>query len=660
LMYPVAAPEEGRAARRTMRFLDRCRDNLMQRNPAWRELVEIEFSGSHATTVAHLDRMRHDLRLIFKLSPPLAILLLLLVFRKLEVIFFIALPPVLGLLWTLGMASWAFGEISVVTAALLLMNFAIGLQYNLHLYHRFTLELYRTQNYYRALTRSHQETGRGVLASAVVVALLFTLLFATSQLGVEDWRGLVHNLSDARGFGQLGLVAAGGILLNLAACLLTIPALAAIKHLLARGRIKPVGLFHFHLSRLYEPALSKPRAMLGVMLLISVFLGYRALELEFRPRFAAISPFFFRTEPAEEIVAAETSVPRPGRPIIALVNGPSLQEVLERNDRLYKNLRSLKGSYNILAYDSLRTTLPSIRSQIASLDELAQLDLKPLSRATQKASRSVGLKPTVYEPFLEALRSFKEQAATPDVLDFTLDEDDVFIATVQRYITHKASKRYYVATAIYPHANGFNPWRIRPLEEELRSGVGELEFIGDPVFERALSRLFKFNLAIMILLSAVTIAVALVLHFHGLRVALLTFVPILAAIIWVCGLMSLAGLGIHFFTILPIPLLLSLGMDNALQLTQYLDDRRPCTVRQAMASVGRVPVLTCGMMALLLGTLSLASHPGLRNFGQVVLMGSGAVLIATVMLQPALLQLLGKGQSWRGALGVEEDNSGEP
>jgi len=655
LLYPVLSPENGRDAARTLHFLDDSRDFLFEKHAAWRKVFDIDFSGSLVTTARQLRRMEDDQKLILSFALPLMALLVLLVFRKVEAIFFILVPPVVGLAWTLGLATLVFGGIASVTALLLLIILAIGLQYSVHLYHRFILELYRSHNYYRALSRAYVETGRGILASAVVVALLFFFICVAALRGVEDWRGLLHILRDSRGYGQLGLVAGLGILCNLSACLLALPMLAAIKHALARGRIKPVHLYRFGLKRFYGPALDNPRATVGILLLVCVFFGYHARDLDFYPRFASITPFFLTLEsrPRPD-VADKAGYPQPGRPIIAVVRGRTWQETLERNDQLYQNLCALGEQSNMLCFDSLRTVLPSLRSQKASLDTLNRLDLEPFRRAIDKVSRSVGLKPVVYEPFLEALAALKEMALNPDSIEFDAAAGDSLISAVQRTMTHK-DNTYYVATAIYPRAGGFAPAQLGRLSAALRQGLAGLTLIGDPLIERDLSRLIKVNLAVMILMSIFVIWLALLLHFHSIRFAWLTFLPVVAEVIWLCGMMAIMGLQIHFFTLLAMPLILCLAMDNALQLAQFYRDRQPCSVRHAMVSLGRVVMLSCGLMVLLYGTLALAYYPAVRNFGAVVIYGAAGVSVGTVMLLPALLQLYGRGQPLLETLIVESD-----
>lgn len=645
LVYPVLSQDSARDALRTLRALERVRDFLLQTHPDWADRLTFHFEGSYVETARQLRQLWEQIQLILAISLPLVALLILAVFRKVEAIVFVLFPPFVGGIWTLALATWFFGGISAISTAFLVIIAGLGLQYSIHLYHRFTLELYRRGTYYRALRRSYIETARGVLTSALVVALIFFFLFVTSIPEAEDWGGILRIIRDTRGLAQLGLLAMLGIICNLVACLISIPLLASFKHWLARGRVRAVALYGFGLKRLYESAVLRPRTALVVMLLLCVAAGHNARNLDFYPRFASVAPFFFHldAERADEAIG----FPRPGRPLIAVVEGDTLQVALEKNDRLYRNLRRNAEAFNVLSVDSLRTVLPSQASQEQSIAQLKELDLEPFHKEIARASRQVGLKPQVYQPFIDTLAHFKESVQQPDYLRFSARESQELIQTAQRYVTsrlHDGQTRYYIRTAIYPHAEGFDPHRLDELRQALSEGLDKLTLIGDPLVERRLAGMVKYNLAVLLLISVAVLMGALGLHFRQTRLAWLSFWPLVAEVLLTCGLMAVFGLQIHYFTILAVPLLLGLGLDNALQLTQYYSDRQPCSVRHAMASVGRVCVVTCAATAMLYATLGLVDHPGLRDFGATVLIGCAVVFLCTIILLPALLRLFGLKQ----------------
>ena len=671
LLYPVRSPDDAGEADRTLAYLQESRDYVMEYYESWRDVVDIEFHGSLVETARVIETMRGDLRKILYFIVPLTVLILLLMFRKVEAVLFVLTPPALGLTWTVALATVINGGMSAVAIAFVLVVLAMGLHFSVHLYHRFTMELYRTKNYYRALKLSYVETARGILASAVTMAVIFFLLYLTSVWRADDWTRVFKVAEQASGFAEVGLIAGLCMLFNLAACLLVLPVLAAIKRLMARGRVKPVLMYDFGVERLYEIAIARPRTTLCVVLLGGVLCGIHSRDLTLHSHFVSISPLFYPTA-LEEASTPENDSNRdattttglrdqlPGRPLVAIVQGATQQQALEANDQLYRNLQALdRKQFGVLAVDSLRPVLPSVASQRQSLEQLASLDLQPFETTIGKVSRDVGLKAEVYRPFVDALESFKARSEQPRYLEYSFDESDALISTAQRYLTVKRDDSedlkttYYVRTAIYPAAEGFNRQAIDTLEEKLSANLATLTLIGDPMVERQLEQSIKFNLAVLILVSIFTILCALFFHFRGGRMGWLTFLPIVTEVLGVCGIMAALGLPIHFYSVLAMPLVLCLAMDNALQLSQYYIDRQPCTVRQAMHSVARVVALSCSLIALIYGSLSLVSYSGIRDFGLTVLAATFVIPIVSLLFLPALLKLLGRGQPIIEAMTVE-------
>ncbi len=657
LLYPALSPEDGADALNTLRFAKRCRRFLFERHPDMRDKISVDFQGSIVSTGQGIEKLARELALILWFSISLALLLYLLVFRKFESLFFIALPPAIGFVWTLALARMTFGEVSGVALMFLLIIAAIGLEYTIHLYHRFTLELYRTHHYYRALARSFVETGRGILSSALLMTLLFMILFLLSLSQVGAGQSWIAAFTRASGFARLGLVCGMGIVCNLLACLLALPLMASIKHLLAHGRIKPVPLYRFRLERLYTPAIIRPRATLVVILLVGAVLAVSARRLEFSPDFAAISPFFYRpssgsASPPKTMQAGnpDSELPRPGRPLVAVVSGRTLEEALEQNDRLESNLRNAMPAFGIFSYDSLRWILPSLSTQKASLERLKAIPLDKMRARMLRIAKELKLNPALINPLFNTLRTAQQSAQRPQFIVFGRESSEEFILNVQRHVTHQ-NDRHYVATVIYSGPDGFDQRLIPALQNRLGEGLTSLSLVGDPIIERHLALLLKINLAILILASSFSVVIALVLHFRFMRRSIIALLPILFVLIGLCGTMALGGIQLHFFTLLVLPLILCLAMDHSIQFTQYFYDRQPCSVRLVMQTLGRVLILSCGTIGLFLGTMTLTSNPGLRDFGSALLSGLLILIITISLLLPSLLQLFGKNQpAWQTLL----------
>ena len=129
-------------------------------------------------------------------------------------------PIVVVLVWVLG-AMWALGiSYNMVTALITALTIGIGVDYTIHLTHRFLEEERGSRRIRDAMQRAMTTTGGALVASALTTALgLLTLLFAP--------------LTPMR---QLGLLTAVTILLALIAAFVVLPPLLVLWALYHRWR----------------------------------------------------------------------------------------------------------------------------------------------------------------------------------------------------------------------------------------------------------------------------------------------------------------------------------------------------------------------------------------------------------------------------------------
>ncbi len=657
LLYAARSSDDVVHAVRSLDFLEASREFVLGRTPQGRSPAEITFAGSHVETARSARVLVREIGLISLGALGLLCLLLILMFRKAEALAFVLVPPVLGSVWALGLAhafcsltgfnqifelDQAYTRVTGVTAAFLVITFGMGLSWSLHLFHSFTIELYRTRNFYRALQAGYVDTGRGIVTSSLTATLLFGSLYFTSFRGLQE----------------LGILSGAATLCNLAACLLVIPTLAALKSRMSGGRISPLQLRGMRFSRLSGPALRMPRATVGAVLLVSVFLGIEAapgriqvMNLRFHERFTSITSYLFRPEAKTE--AGDNRTDPPGRPLVAIVEAETIQEALERNDSIYEDLvriqRDSGEELGIQAIDSLRVILPSMATQRRSLERLRGFDLESLDRSVLEASNRAGYHPAIFQNFSDSMATLQSLASQIELLEYSTAAGPDFTRAIQRFVTHKDGK-YRIATPIFPGPLGFDQFSLDHLLAQLDPTSTRAIFIGDAVIERELSSRLKYDFAFLLLLAGLSVFVALVIHFRGLRPASIAFAAVAVQGLWVGGAMRLADIPVHFLTLMTMPLGVVLALDNAIHMLQFARDRRVSSSRLAMISLGRPVVLSCCSIALLYGMLALSVFEGLRDMGRVVLFGSAASLVITLSLLPALIQIWGRDQPLRSIL----------
>lgn len=108
---------------------------------------------------------------------------------------FIAVSPILlVLLWVLGTMTILGIPYNVVTALITALSIGIGVDYTIHIIHRFTEELEHGRSLIDATTTTLSTTGSALIGSALTTALAFVVLLLSPQLPFQQF-GLVTGIT---------------------------------------------------------------------------------------------------------------------------------------------------------------------------------------------------------------------------------------------------------------------------------------------------------------------------------------------------------------------------------------------------------------------------------------------------------------------------------
>ena len=144
----------------------------------------------------------------------------------------------------------------------------------------------------------------------------------------------------------------------------------------------------------------------------------------------------------------------------------------------------------------------------------------------------------------------------------------------------------------------------------------------------------------MLLYAGAAVLLLLLLDFrHVGRVALVSSTLILG-FGWTIGALQFFGFEINVFNMAALPTLLGVGIDNAVHLMhRYLHEGRG-SVAKVVSTTGTAALLASITTGIGFGATIIAHHGGIKSMGQLALVGFTAMLIASTVLFPAILQLL--------------------
>ncbi|MEX0700553.1 MAG: MMPL family transporter [Planctomycetales bacterium] len=166
-----------------------------------------------------------------------------------------------GMAWAFGFTTLAVGHLNILSVSFAAILIGLGIDFGIHYLARYLERRHHGSDLHAALEETSTSVGTGIVTAAVTTALAFFCATLTNFLGIAE----------------LGIIAAGGILLCAAATFLVMPALIAISDRNVEPRRLPTPFEGNALRRLIGrfPGLVV-LASLGVI----VAVGSRAVKFE--------------------------------------------------------------------------------------------------------------------------------------------------------------------------------------------------------------------------------------------------------------------------------------------------------------------------------------------------------------------------------------------
>ncbi len=515
----------------------------------------------------------------------------------------IGIPLVMSLAWTFGLAAVVFGTLNLMTSTLALVLFGLGIDYGIHYYARYTEERGHGLSVAAAAETTFVSTGQAVTVSAATTAIA---LFALT-------------IADFRGFSEFGFIGGMGIVFALFAMLLVLPALLVLSERFGLLRLET------HTDDPVFTANPRPfpavRAILAASL-VAVVLALFALPAErFEYNFSKLEPAYRAYYDRADRLASVYPSSNRRNPAYLVVDDPADVEPLAAELR-----RRAEEDTLILAVESLQERFPAspdaARAKLARIAEIRALTDDPfLSQDTTGQIARVRRAASTTAPI--------PLAAVPDELKQTF-----------------TSKSGEVGNFVIVYPRGSLSEDAR-LSMAFSDEVGTVEANGKTFYAGSTSivaaemlRLMLAEAPLMVGITFVLIVVLMLLAFRSVKWALLALLPLVVGVLWMLGLMALAGVSLTFYNLVVLPAVLGIGNDCGVHLVHRYREEGPGSLRHVLRSTGEH--ITMGALTTMIGFsgLLLSFHPGLRSIGLLALIGIGTTLLAALLFLPALLQWL--------------------
>lgn len=615
--------------------------------------VRVRVTGDLALSTEELSNVRGQAVAQLVGSFLTVTVLLVIALRSRRLALHATITLLVGLAWTTGFATLAVGHLNVLSSAFAVLFIGLGIDYGIHFLMRW-LEL-RDAGLEppAALHETGASVGTSLFLCSVTTSIGFLSFVPTGFVGVAE----------------LGVIAGAGMFLSLVATLTLLPALVRLWPPPVARR----GLGSLRVS-LPELPMRRPRTVCVAAGAVAL----AALALLPRVRFDG-DPLNVRDPSTDSVRAMRDLVAgRRPSPWTAELLAPDLgaaQALVERLERLPAvehavTLASFVPDHQeekLAILDDVRLFLPAlappavlpapdpVRAQ-AALDDLraalaerlAEEEGTPLGQRARRVVASL-------ESALARLGASPESAEDVAWLEERLVGDlrgwlrrlDLLLQArpISLHALPASLREQYVA------ADGSA--RVEVFARDDLSEAGAMERFADAVLavdptatgaavtivESA--RAIEGSMARALLYATAAIALLLLLLWRSAFETLLAMTPLFFASLTTAAAAVLLGLPFNYADVIVLPLLLGIGVDSGIHLVHRFRHEPPSSQGVLHTSTARAVLFSALTTLASFGSLGFSSHLGIASLGQLLTLGVAMMLVANLVVLPALLVWVG-------------------
>ncbi len=642
------------------------------------------YAGLTGTIPLSRDEMVYstkDMQTTSILALALVILLFIFAFRIITVPLLAGLNLVFSIMFAAGIISLFIESLNIMTSMFAVILIGLGIDFSIHIIALYTEYRGTGKNSVESMAQALSRSGAGITTGAVTTSIAFFTLM----------------ISDTKGIKEMGLVLGIGILAVMLVTLVLLPSLLVLreranaffrKHIRSKAaeRGYPKVVEFAFLGKFGQVAIRRPRVILLMAILLSAFMFYKALNVEFDYNYLNMEPegipsvtlgdsllaafdmssdYVMITassvEEAREITEKAKKVPSVGMVESISEFIPSPEEQASRIPHILKIRSYLKKQENQspLTGDNINLLIDQLDRLEMNIYELGQMAfLGGQERVDKKCARIIGdpEKADSRNMKIELIDSLRDDPRKtlaglgnfqngyrPVLRELALQMADTSRIDLQslpesissRFL-NKNKDRYLVT--ITPEEE---VWNI----EFMRRFTGQMERISDkitgmpPLFLRLIDLIGEDGRRAAALALAV-VFVLLWIDFRQLKLALLAMLPLVAGAVWMVGLMSVFGIPLTFVNVMGIPMIIGIGIDDGVHLLHRYRVEGWGRARTVMQSTGRAILLTSLTTIAGFGSLMIAKYRGFGSLSTLLVLGVAACFITTVIFLPALVSMI--------------------
>lgn len=549
------------------------------------------------------EAVMNDLRNTFGVTLLLVVGVLALQFRKGRAFLLLLAPLAVGTLWSLGLFALLSPTMNLISSAVLIVLAGLGIDFSLHLITHFGSERERGLSALDAL----QATLKPLMSSLWVAALTTSCGFLALSVG------------RFRGFAQMGLLAAIGIVCILLATLLVLPPL-----ILWLDRRRPLTE---SLTRPWQPpaVLSRrwPRTpaliTTALGLVVLVVGGWQAsrlsLEYDFK-RLVTQAAGDHGTNYGPALHGTSRGV------ILMLADDPTALEEAGRGvrERYPEGLRGTEGASVITPGTFVPPEQEERLEAIARLRSLAD-------DASRHAKGQLLARLRAWRPLLDVTEPVRAEGMPQWVLDSFAERSGAF-------------GRVGVVYHAYASDDARQMIELTSKLDDLRARYPRVRFASSAAVLGEVVPLLAADGRLVTSLALGGLVLGTLLIGRSVRRTLLVVTAICMAVAGTAAYMVALDWKVNLYNLLVFPVAFGIGVDGAIYVVWTVYKRRGVTDWSGLPVSARAVIGATLTTLVAFGSLSISKNGGLSSLGKLAMVAFAITMVTNLVWLPAALSLV--------------------
>lgn len=591
--------------------------------------LDIRVSGGYAIASYTSGSIRSDMIISTLSSVALIYLVLLALYRSWISPMLIGGIAGVGILCGFGFHALLKPGITPLTAVLGAMLGGLGVDYANHLLSHYQANRHRNMTPRTAAIFTVRQICRPLFTACLTTALGFITLIGTEVAMLRDFAVL----------GSLGLS------FSFLAVVILMPAALTM---LDRRQRTPMRAGKACAPWTARNAVLSLSLSLGV---VGLAAGALAMAPGFLPQFETNRTVMHpRPNPpleTSELIAERFSL---GESLLVEINAPTPDQLVTRCHDAERALHA-SASPHVTSILGLSTLLPDPRATEDRRRGIADLDPDRIAADLQTALIESGFEPAAFEGYARFLRQLADPPAPPELADVLSNPQLSELLFPMGATLESATRTILVARLDHHLRERVDRQRVI---EELRAALQPVTgatLTGFSVVSFDLEQAARVDLPRFAAVSLLLVTGWLAFYFRRFWDVALAMSCIVFAAVCMLGFMVMAGERLNTISVISIPLLVGVSIDNGVFLVTCY---RRATGLEEMLEEFRAStqaIVACGATTMLaFGTLYWTSTPAIQSFGLIVAVGIGAAIWGALgMLMPLLVLLKSRQLAARSA-----------